>query len=70
MPHNYQVIIIGAGPAGLIAGQHLNEAVILDKKEEIGKPVQCGEGISKKALEIQGIKPDKEWISCEIYRDL
>jgi len=29
----YQTIIIGAGPAGLIAGQYLEDALILDKKK-------------------------------------
>jgi digeranylgeranylglycerophospholipid reductase len=68
MERIYQTIIIGAGPAGLIAGKYLEDALILDKKQEIGKPVQCGEGISKKALEIQGIEPDSSWISCELHK--
>ncbi len=70
LKHNkiYQTIIIGAGPAGLIAGKYLENALILDKKKEIGKPIQCGEGISKKALERQGIKPDVSWVSSEIYK--
>jgi digeranylgeranylglycerophospholipid reductase len=64
----YNTIIIGAGPAGLIAGRYLKDALILDKKKEIGKPIQCGEGISKSALLFQGIKPDPAWISSEIYK--
>ncbi|MCK5122766.1 MAG: NAD(P)/FAD-dependent oxidoreductase [Candidatus Pacebacteria bacterium] len=64
----YQTIIIGAGPAGLIAGRHLKNALILDKKKEIGKPVQCGEGVSENALELQGIEPDDSWISCKIHK--
>lgn len=64
----YQTIIIGAGPAGLIAGQYLEDALILDKKEEIGKPIQCGEGLSQKALEFQEIEPDPSWISSEIHK--
>ncbi|MCK5466273.1 NAD(P)/FAD-dependent oxidoreductase [Candidatus Parcubacteria bacterium] len=64
----YQTIIIGAGPAGLIAGRHLKDALILDKKKEIGKPVQCGEGISGNALKMQGIEPDDLWISCKIHK--
>jgi len=67
MIKKYKTIIVGAGPAGLIAGRHLENALILDKKKEIGKPVQCAEGISKKALELQGIQPDHSWISSEIH---
>lgn len=66
MKNTYNTIIIGAGPAGLIVGRYLEDALILDKKKEIGKPVQCGEGLSYNALEMQEIKPDPSWISCEI----
>ena len=68
MSRFYKTIIIGAGPAGLIAGKHLCDALILDKKKEIGKPVQCGEGISKNALAMQGIKPDDDWICCKVHK--
>jgi len=36
-PRRYQTIIIGAGPAGLIAGQHLEDVLILEQKKEIGR---------------------------------
>jgi len=62
----YQTIIIGAGPAGLMAGWYLEDALILEQKPEIGKPVQCGEGISRYALEKQGIQPNPSWISTTI----
>jgi digeranylgeranylglycerophospholipid reductase len=62
----FETIIIGAGPAGLIAGWYLENALILDKKQEIGSPVMCGEGIARKAMERQGIKPDPSWISVTI----
>jgi digeranylgeranylglycerophospholipid reductase len=65
----YNAIIIGAGPAGLIAGKNLEkDFLILEKKSEIGKPVQCGEGISAQALRKQGIDPDPSWISSTIYK--
>lgn len=66
MGKNYQTIIVGAGPAGLIAGQYLEDALILDKKKEIGKPVRSGEGISHSALERLEIKPNYDWISSTI----
>ena len=64
----YQTIIIGAGPAGLIAGRNLNDFLILDKKSQIGEPVQCGEGISAGALKNQQIELKDSWINCRIHR--
>jgi digeranylgeranylglycerophospholipid reductase len=61
-----ETIIIGAGPGGLMAGRYLEDALILDQKKEIGKPVRCAEGISRESLERQKIKPDKNWISAFI----
>src|SRR3989344_5337204 len=47
----YGVIIIGAGPAGLMAGRVLSKEdinfLIIDSKKEIGKPLRCGEAIRK-----------------------
>lgn len=62
----YRAIIIGAGAGGLIAGRYLKDALILDKKSVIGKPVRSGEGISRQALERLGIKPRRAWISASI----
>lgn len=62
----FETIIVGAGPGGLMAGRYLNDALILDQKEEIGKPVRCAEGISRESLERQKIKLDKNWISAFI----
>ena len=64
----YQTIIIGAGPAGLIAGRNLKDFLILDKKSQIGEPVQCGEGISAGALKKQQIEPNDSWVNCRIHR--
>ncbi|MBI4101613.1 MAG: NAD(P)/FAD-dependent oxidoreductase [Candidatus Nealsonbacteria bacterium] len=62
----FETIIVGAGPGGLIAGRYLKNALILDAKKEIGKPIQCAEGLSKRGLEREGIKPDPAWISATI----
>ena len=50
MHHN--IIIIGAGPAGLMAARELKKNninfLIIDSKKEIGLPLRCGEGIREK----------------------
>jgi digeranylgeranylglycerophospholipid reductase len=49
MALNCDVLVVGAGPAGSSAARAAVEAgahtILIDKKKEIGVPVQCGEGI-------------------------
>jgi len=66
MKNFFETIIIGAGPGGLSCGRHLDDALILEQKEEIGKPVQCAEGLTKYFLDILDIRPDPNWISATI----
>lgn len=46
---DYDVVIVGAGPAGSTTAYYASKAgasvLLLDKKKEIGYPVQCGEFI-------------------------
>lgn len=48
----WDVIIVGAGPAGCTAAKHAAmrglEVLVLDKRKEIGVPVQCGEFVADK----------------------
>lgn len=60
------LIVIGAGPSGsssarLAAGSGL-KVCVLERKDTIGEPVQCGEAISKRCLELTGFDESEEWI--------
>ncbi len=61
----WDVIVVGAGPAGLYAGIELAKSkasvLILDRKQEIGCPKRCAEGLSLRWFEILGLKPHPEW---------
>jgi digeranylgeranylglycerophospholipid reductase len=64
------VLVIGAGPAGSMTAKWAAKAgakvVMIEKRQEIGSPVRCGEGISKSWLEEVGIVPNSKWINVEV----
>jgi len=69
MKNKYDVLVIGGGPAGALAGKTAAEkglsALIVEKRPAIGAPVRCAEGIGKEALQ-EFIDPDPRWISADM----
>src|SRR5580658_8865799 len=63
------VLVVGAGPAGSMtakwAAKSGAKVLMIEKRQEIGSPVRCGEGMSKSWLDDVGIKPGK-WINLEV----
>ncbi|UCE74091.1 MAG: NAD(P)/FAD-dependent oxidoreductase [Methanomassiliicoccales archaeon] len=70
MALDYDIVVVGAGPAGSLTAKHAAVAganvLILEKRPEVGSPVRCGEGLDKNGLARMGIKPDKKWIANEV----
>jgi len=64
------VLVVGAGPAGSSAARSasLNGAktIFIDKKEEVGNPVQCAEGIGKYLFSYLPFKIPKEQLIWKI----
>ncbi len=63
------MVVVGAGPGGSMAAKAAAEAglkvVMVEKRQEIGDPVRCAEGVSKRSL-LEMVKPDPRWIAAEV----
>ncbi len=64
------ILVIGAGPAGSMAArsaaQQSVDVLMVEKRQEIGVPVRCAEGVSKRAL-AELTELDPKWICAEIH---
>ncbi|MFP4679673.1 MAG: NAD(P)/FAD-dependent oxidoreductase [Chitinispirillaceae bacterium] len=70
---NYDIIVVGAGPAGSMAAfsaaKEGKKVCLLERKPEAGVPVRCGEGIGFKGLTLS-VDPRPEWLKCCIKRSV
>ncbi len=66
----YDVVVVGVGPAGAaaakICAEHDLNVLALEKRQEIGSPKRCGEGLGKNSLERMGIAFNPRWATQEI----
>ena len=69
MKDRYDVIVVGAGPAGssvaTTAATAGLDVLLIEKRQEIGDPVRCAEGADKAGIK-RHIKPDPRWIAAEV----
>lgn len=68
MKDSYDVVVIGAGPGGSFAAETAAagcDVLLIEKRQEIGDPVRCAEGISKPGLS-KFVEPQKRWIANEV----
>jgi digeranylgeranylglycerophospholipid reductase len=67
----YDIIVVGAGPAGSMAARYAADkgvsVLMLEKDRDVGYPVRCGEAISKAGVE-EFINIDQKWIAATISK--
>ncbi len=70
MKNRYDVIVVGAGPAGSTTARFAAQAgasvLVLEKDRDIGIPVRCAEGISDAGLRTAVDTIDERWIDNRI----
>jgi digeranylgeranylglycerophospholipid reductase len=67
---NCDIVVVGGGPGGSMASKYAAlgglDVIMLEKKAEIGSPLRCAEGVSKKWLAEIGVEPDPKWICADM----
>ena len=62
----YDVVVVGSGPAGCVTARFAAEngakVLIIERRSEVGVPVLCGEGISRKIDEWDMLEGDR-WVA-------
>ncbi len=69
MKGSYDVIVVGAGPAGSTAARYAAmggaRVIMLEKDREVGVPVRCGEAVDHEGL-APFIQPDEKFLAARI----
>jgi len=64
------VLVVGMGPGGSTAARFAaaggSDVIAIDKRAEIGTPIQCAEGVSKRIFEILETGPEDRWLRKEV----
>jgi digeranylgeranylglycerophospholipid reductase len=67
----FDVVVVGAGPAGATTARFAAQAglrvLLVDKKGELGTPVQCSGAVSANALNECGVPADAEFIIEPVF---
>ena len=71
MKREYDVLVVGGGPAGAFAAKTFAEkgytVLLTEKRPAIGAPVRCAEGVGKTLMH-EFLKPEDSWVAAEIEK--
>ncbi|MGH1363734.1 MAG: NAD(P)/FAD-dependent oxidoreductase [Calditrichia bacterium] len=71
MSNIYDLLVIGSGPAGATtarcAAKNGLRVLLVDKKQELGAPIQCSGAVSAHALLDVDVHPDDEFVVTPIF---
>jgi len=67
----YDMVVVGAGPGGAVAAREAARlglsTLLLEKRQEVGSPVRCAEGLAREPLE-RFLYPDPRWVSATVTK--
>jgi digeranylgeranylglycerophospholipid reductase len=76
MKEDFDVIVVGAGPAGSVAALNAaaeSDVLLIEKRPEIGAPVRCAEAVPLVETPLvfhtsfeKYVKPDRKWVASEV----
>lgn len=70
-PGTYDVLVIGSGPAGATTARYAAagglRVLLVDKKQELGAPIQCSGAVSAHALADVNVPPAEEFVSTPLH---
>ena len=66
----FDIVVIGGGPGGSTTARYAAEngmkVLLIEKRQDVGTPVRCGEGVAKSWVDKVGLTSNPEWISNEV----
>jgi len=66
----YDVVVVGGGPSGSLTARYAAaggaRTLMIEKRQEIGSPVRCGEGIARHFLTECDIPFERKWVAQEV----
>jgi digeranylgeranylglycerophospholipid reductase len=72
MDSSYDVVVVGAGPAGLASAKSAVDSgakvLLIEDHASIGTPVQCGESLALSSIEELGMEPDPSFVANDDVR--